>query len=110
MGSVVSSAEKLLADRFEGIGRKTKYISAFRTRRGRELALERNRDGVYLWAEQVNDCPTELPAPEAYPARRTRNSNLESQTQRLRVGKAVWYWRLDNLSHLQSLCDWYAQA
>lgn len=110
MSAVAASSETLLGESFDAIGSRTKYISAFRTRRGSELALERNRDGVYLWTEQVDGRPIELPAPEAYPARRTRNSNLESQTQKLRIGKAVWYWRLDNLSQLQSLCAWYAEA
>jgi hypothetical protein len=108
--SIAGSAEKLLADRFEAIGNVTKYISAFRTRRGREMALERDRDGLYLWTEQVEGRPIDLPAPEAYEAKRTRNSNLKSTAKRLQVGKAVWYWRLERISDLETLCTWYASA
>jgi hypothetical protein len=108
--SIAGSAEKLLADRFEAIGNVTKYISAFRTGRGREMALERDRDGLYLWTEQVEGRPIDLPAPEAYEAKRTRNSNLKSTAKRLQVGKAVWYWRLERISDLETLCTWYASA
>lgn len=105
-----ASAEVMLAERFEGIGNITKYIRAFRTRRGRELALERERDGIYLWTEQAEDRPSDLPAPEPYDAKRSRNSNLKSTTQRLGPGRPVWYWRLDEIGELERLCNWYAAA
>lgn len=103
-------AEATLMGLFEPIGSTTKYIQAFRTRRGRELAIERDRDGIYVWTEQAEDRPISLPMPEPYPAGRSRNSNLAPNAKRLASGKHAYYWRLSSPQELAELCAWYAKA
>lgn len=103
-------AEATLSSLFDPIGSTTKYIQAFRTRRGRELAIERSRDGIYLWTEQADDRPPTLPMPEPYPAGRSRNSNLAPNAKRLAPERPVYYWRLESTQELLELCTWYAKA
>lgn len=106
--AIAQQAEQILCSTFETTGSVTKYIHAYRTRRGRELALERARSGFYVWTELVGGIPVGLPAPEQYEAARSRNSNLASNAKRLGTGRAALYWRLDSAEQLQELCDWYA--
>lgn len=108
--AVARQAEELIGSRFDSIGAVTKYIHAFRTRRGREIAVERSRDGIYIWTEQVEGLPVGLEAPEAYEASRSRNSNLSQNAKRLAAGRPALYWRLKSAEELVALCDWYSSV
>lgn len=108
--AIAELATTVLTKHFESTGNVTKYIYAFRTRRGRELALERERDGIYVWTEQAPDRPLVLPAPEAYGPKRPRNSNLKCNAKRLTVGSPAWYWRLGTAQELEQLCVWYSRV
>lgn len=111
MTQIVQDAEKLLADMLKRTAEPTQYIASFRTPRGRELALQRNREEIYVWTEHLENTPTELAIePKFYPKDKSRSANLnDKNAPRLKVGKAVDYWKLETLEQLRLLANWYQQ-
>lgn len=103
-------AENILDARLARIAKPTRYIAGFRTPRGRELALERERKtGVFLWAEDVTSgVPARfMEMHEHYNAHAPRNSNLNSKNApRLQLGNPASYWRLSP-ELLPDFLDWY---
>lgn len=88
----------------------THYIRAFRTKKGRELALDRTLSGIYLWTEPVaSGAPPRLTAMlrRRYAPTDTRNSNLKANAPRLAVGNAADYWLFPTLDDLKRFISWY---
>ncbi len=109
--NIAQQAEAFCAELLTRIASPTKYIAGFRTRTGRELALERHRDGIYCWSQDVE--LTDAPAsPERrYPPEKSRNSNLNDKNcPRLRVGHAAHYWTFDRFDQFEAFVRWYAQS
>ena len=108
-------AEKLLRQTLSPNNTPTDYIASFRTKSGRELALERVRkEGFYVWVQKyttaINGVSIEnekFPG-KPYLAAQSRNSNLnETNAPKLMPGKKVWYLKAENIEALQRLIDWY---
>ena len=108
-------AEKLLKNRLMPFNTPTDYIASFRTASGREMALERERtEGFFVWLQKYT---TEIKGVaiqndkhpgEPYAPNQSRNSNLnEKNTPKLKMGKKVWYLKVDNIEGLNALVDWY---
>ena len=111
-------AESILKQAIKPTAAPTKYIAGFRTERGRELALERNRNtAIYLWAEiqnpdikgikVMNQANPGMP----YSANQPRNSNLNNKNApRLKEGKEVYYLKIDDAAVLRAFVDWYRKS
>ncbi len=106
-----AAAEALLASQLHRITKPTKYIAGFTTPTQRQLALQRERKGIYLWTEAVASlAPPELGrfVQRGYSASQSRSSNLNStNASRLTVGHPVDYWLFETLIDLQKFIDWY---
>lgn len=109
-GFTTDTAEKMLASRFERTKAPTKYISGFRTRKGRELALQRARKNIVpVWVECIDtqlhhglDCTY-------YEPNKSRSSNLKANAQKLAQGKKAWYVTFEDSASLEQFLDWYQQ-
>jgi len=111
LANLARQAEAFCAEHFARIASPTHYIAGFRTRQGRELALERERDGIYCWSEAVSLADAPASPERHYPAEKSRNSNLNGKNcPRLRVGHAVHYWIFDRLDQFEAFLRWYAQS
>lgn len=99
------AAERMLSIKMLPTAPPTKYIAGFQLTNGTQVALERERDGIYLWTPAIDTVSSELSAyRERYPATRSRNSNLNGKNApMLREGRPVDYWRLPSLGHLEQL-------
>lgn len=105
---MIQAAEELCAQRLERIAEPTQYIAGFRTKLGRELAIERERNVIYCWAEHVVKDGAPGSPSRHYPADKSRNSNLNGKNSpRLREGRAVDYWVFDTLPAFARFLDWY---
>lgn len=108
---IALKAEQRLAARLVRIGSDdAHYLRAFRTANGRELAINRVNQGLYLWTEAVHDlAPATMQGwrRQHYPAGKTRISTLEANAPRLWLGHAADYWRLPTLGDLDAFIDWY---
>ncbi len=110
MIKITEIAEQLLEKHLARTAKPTKYIAGFRTKRGREIALERSRDSLFIWTEHLAEFPQNftLRPLRHYPANKSRNSNLNNKNApKLIVSKAADYWQLDSTESLQSFIDWY---
>ena len=109
MIKITDTAEQLLLSNFTRTANPTKYIAGFRTTRGREFALERARDSLFIWTENLPYPESlALSPPRHYSKDKTRNSNLNNKNSpRLILGKAVDYWKLESTEELNTLMDWY---
>lgn len=110
----VKQAESILAERLYKIENPTKYIAGFKTRLGREIALERQRSSIYCWSEAVSLTGLEnssISPIRTYASQKTRNSNLNSKNcPRLQVGRPVYYWKFDEIEELELFLNWYNTA
>ncbi len=115
LGISIKDAEELLRKRYCTAIQSTDYILAFRTSRGRELALERERsDSYFLWLQKYNQdfdgvSIRNLHGGDGpYSASQTRNSNLNTtKTPKLGIGNRVWYLEIDSLEALDNVLSWY---
>ncbi|CAN4280788.1 AAA family ATPase [Pseudoxanthomonas sp. LjRoot125] len=100
-------ARGYLEDRYPDVCSSTKYIAAFQTQEGRQLALSANlKTEVKLF---IDSRPPQIPGArvEDYPPGRSRNSNLDIAAQKLGVGHQAYYVQLASMDELVQLCDWY---
>jgi hypothetical protein len=113
----IEHARAVLKDCFPFTEKKTTHIITYRTKTGRELALEPNsKDAYLLWLQKYNtaiegveinnrDYPG-LP----YEAKQTRNHHLnETNSPKLKLGNKVWYLKIRDLEALKHCVDWYAK-
>jgi hypothetical protein len=105
----VGQAESIIASRLERIKPGNKKVAGFQTKGGRHLALQRDVQGINIWTEDL-DPPEQIAPCERYAAHRHRHSNLTSQASRVATGKPARLWRLENMSQLEALMAWYANA
>ncbi|MGA7799841.1 MAG: hypothetical protein WCC36_03440 [Gammaproteobacteria bacterium] len=95
----------------------TQYIARYKTRSGRELALERDRtESIFVWLEKYGaEIPGVSVKNEKYPGRpyerkQSRNSNLnEKNAPRLKPGNKVWYLEIETLEALRQVAAWYGE-
>ncbi len=96
---------------------RNQYIAKYSTKRGKEIALERERTGaIYIWLQKYD---TELDGVrvknEKYPnqpydRKQSRNSNLnEKNTPTLKPGNKVWYLEIRDIDALKLVINWYAE-
>jgi hypothetical protein len=85
-------------------------MDGFRTSKGLELGIERNRQQIFVWTEVISGMTSKLPfSPlRIYTANDGRNSNLNQlRSPRLQKGRPACYWRLENTEELQHLLEAY---
>ena len=111
--SNVAAAEQWLKIRLEPSGVATKYIAGFRGRSGRELALDRVRQSIYVWISRgpppfngVTVTNRTVPG-QPYAPDQSRHSNLRSQAPSLAEGFTAYYLRIEDLPTLKAVVDWY---
>lgn len=86
------------------------YLRAFRTRSGRQLALNRVNAGIDVWTEPVHalaPAPMQAWRKKHYPSTMPRISTLEANAPRLYRGNAADYWRFPTLGDLDAFVAWY---
>ena len=77
MTEITQIAEQLLVNLLKRTAEPTQYIAGFRTARGRELALQKARDSIYIWTEHLELPDTLTLRPIRYYAHdKSRSSNL----------------------------------
>jgi hypothetical protein len=114
--SLAAQAERALQARFAPNTGPSLYGAAFRTVRGRELSLQRERqDAIYLWAECFDSAA--FPSIEVrnrsnpgqpYGEDQPRPSNLNAKrAPRLMRGNVAYYLRISSLADLNAFFDWY---
>lgn len=96
----------------------TQYIARYKTKSGKEIALERDRsDAFYVWLQKfdkniegIQIKNTKFPG-QPYDRKQTRNSNLnDKNSPKLKLGNKVWYLKIDSFDALESLINWYAES
>jgi hypothetical protein len=110
-------AEEELAKHLSSTSNGTQYIAGFRTKRGRELALERNRDSVFVWVECIESGLPGITIRNVknpgmpYSKDQGRNSNLNAtNAPRLMRGKPAFYLEVAGVEDLKELIRWYQAA
>lgn len=111
-------AHKILSEalNFAGLQQQTDYIAVFKSKSGRELALERDRtEAFYVWLEKYT---TSIPGVsiknqsnpgQPYERKQARNSNLNDKNcPNLKVGNRVWYLEIESTQALKEVANWYA--
>lgn len=90
----------------------TQYIESFNVGIAFPLAIERERQSIFVWTQA---CRETVPADfahfreDTYPASRSRNSNLNDKTApRLKTGNSVDYWKFDTVFDFERFVHWYA--
>jgi len=101
-------AEQEVARLLRRIKNPTTKIAGFETPAGRHLALDRTVQGVQVWTEDLPGRPA-LGRVVRYPAKKSRNSNLQSQANRLATGRDAIMWKLEP-AELMPLLAWYQRA
>lgn len=111
MAPVVQHAESYLAATLVGIGNPdTRYLRAFRTASGRELALARTAQQLYLWSAPVWErASTELRAlrKKRYAPDEARIHTLQANAPSLYLVEAADYWHFPTLGALKDFITWY---
>jgi hypothetical protein len=107
MTEIKNTAEQLLESILNRTAEPTQYIAGFRTIRGRDIALQRARDAIYIWTEHLELPNTLTIRPmRHYPKDKSDSSNLNRKNSpRLIVGKAVDYWKLESTEELKALVE-----
>lgn len=105
-------AEAILEKFCLRIAPPTKYIAGFRTSDNKELALERERNGIVLWSQPVElDEDAEWVPHRTYTATSPRNSNLNRKNcPALSLGNPALVWQLDDADDLLDFINWYSNA
>ena len=108
-------AEALLESAFARLREPTKKLAAFRTAKGRQIALALERkDDIFVWAEcydgvidgvAINNVKRPgLP----YAPDQARSSAVNSQCSNLAIGSRAYYLRCESLGALERFAKWYA--
>lgn len=87
--------------------RQVKYIAAWNTAQGRELALQLEQTSARIWLEE-DPAPIGLHALHYGPAK-SRHSNLKANAPRLASPHPAWMAVVQTRQELQQLLAWYAQ-
>lgn len=110
------AAEALLAARFQRTRPPTIKVAGFRTSRGREVAIERARQQLRVWAEVA---PPELAGMrivnvrnpgQPYAAGQPRSSNLRSQAPKLSAAHRAVYLEFADIAALKQFVEWYERV
>lgn len=107
----VSEAERSLRGRYGDPIVETSKMLAFRTRDGRELALDRTTASVQLWLESDNALRPPVATFRSYAAEEPRHSNLPPRLRHSSGDKgshqSVIMARLTEEAELSALIAWY---
>jgi hypothetical protein len=113
---LAQDAEHLLASRFQRTRKPTLKVAGFRASSGRELAIERSRQRVLVWAEIA---PSQLQGMrivnvrnpgQPYAAGQSRNSNLRTMAPKLSAAHRAVYLEFADIAALRQFVEWYKTA
>lgn len=106
-------AERLLAGELDLVAQTSK-VSVFRSRDGREMALERSRRlAIYVWVGHYEGfIPGVLPKNERFPglpyeACQPRASSLKHNAPTLSVGHRAWHLQIADVDALRKFVRWF---
>ncbi len=103
--------EATMAKFLDRIAEPTKYIAGFRTKDGKELALERKGKDITLWTQTVSLSGAEFEPAREYSDTDPRNSNLNRKNcPALRLGNPAYVWKLESSDDLLDFVNWYSAA
>ena len=112
--TLAHQAEELLGSLYAPLQAPTVKLAAFRTRKGRQLGLMRERKhDIFIWAEchdaslagvHINN---QKHPGQAYSPEQTRGSGVNSQCKNLAVGNRAYYLKCDSLGALERFARWY---
>lgn len=102
-------AERALALAFKRVKNPTVKVAGFETKKGRQLAIQRDSASIRLWTEEV-EFPEGLGKFERYSASTPRHSNLRANAPRCADGRHARLWDIDGLDKLKKLIIWYGKA
>lgn len=109
-------ARDVLKETFPFTESCTQYIAKYKTKSGKEIALERERtEAFFVWVQKYNEVidgvtiKNEKHPGQPYDRKQSRNSNLnDKNTPNLKQGNKVWYLEVSNIEALKKLVGWYA--
>jgi hypothetical protein len=114
----IEKARKLFKDAFPFTENTTQKMAVYKNLKGREIALQRERSlAFYIWLEKYdttiegvtikNDKNPGLP----YGQTQVRSSNLnDTMAPKLKKGNRVWHLKVDDLTALKGVIDWYGSV
>jgi hypothetical protein len=106
---LAKQAEEYCKDKLTLNADPSDKIAGFSTRLGRHLAIERTREIIYCWTEQVTLSTAPCSPKALYPASKSRTSALNGKhAPRLMVGRAVLNWNFENFEEFKRFIEWYA--
>ncbi|WP_165820036.1 AAA family ATPase [Microvirga sp. KLBC 81] len=85
----------------------TKYLAVWRTKSGRELALQLDQRSARVWIEAPPPSLPGVSVQREYGPKDSRNSNLKANAPCLAQPNFAWYTALSNAEALSLLLDWY---
>lgn len=113
-GFDVVQAENAIKKFFDEPVKSVKYLSSFKTPRGRELAFQKNRSTMVLvWAEGVDvtiqgiSIQNQKNPGQPYGPSQERSNSLKANAPRLTVGKTAYFLNFQTLGSLQQFLEWY---
>jgi len=114
--TISEQAQAVLKNAFPFTETTTQYIARYETKRGKQLALERDRsEGIYLWLQKYDQSisgveinNSKIPG-QPYERNQPRNSNLnEKNAPKLKKGNRAYYLKIDNVAALEKVIAWYS--
>ncbi len=105
--SIAFQAEEYLEGRYGYRKSPTKYIAAFQSPSGKQLALERTRSGISIWLTEYSETLEGIQLLRTYSPDEPRNSNLKSQAPDLSPGNQAALVGVTSIDALEKLCDMY---
>ena len=115
--ALADQAESFLDSMYSRLREPTVKLAAFRTARGRQLGLARERkQDIFLWAEchdatipgvHINN--QKRPG-QPYSPDQPRAASISTQCENLGIGKQAFYLKFDTLAALERFARWYDRA
>jgi hypothetical protein len=113
--TLIDQAEAIVASRFVRLCEPTVKMASFRTAKGRQLGLAKERStAIFLWVEGFNPSISGVEINNRkrpglpYAPDQTRSSAVKTQCSQLKFGKRAFYLRCESTGALERFLDWYA--
>ena len=113
--TLIDQAEAIVASWFARLCEPSVKMASFRTAKGRQLGLAKERStAIFLWAEgfdpsisgvEINN-RTRPGLP--YAPDQTRSTAVNTQCSQLKFGNRAYYLRCESTGALERFLDWYA--
>lgn len=113
--TLIAQAEAIVTSRFAALGKPTLKMASFRTAKGRQIGLAKERStAIFLWVEGFNpsisgvEINNRKRPGQPYAPDQTRSTAVNAQCSQLKFGNRAYYLRCDSTGALERFLDWYA--